>query len=284
MRLLLTGAGGLVGRTLVRHCTALGDEVLAHTHESLDIANESAVITTFERERPEVVINCAALTDVDACELDPERARAANAIGPANLALACSRTGASLVTISTDYVFDGNKEGFYTQRDDPRPLSVYGRVKLEGERLAQAACARTIVVRSGWIFGMGGKNFLSQVIELGKRGVRLKAIRDGYGTPTFAIDLAARLRELAGLDLPGIYHVVNDGDGTSYEGFVREALAAAGLNEVFVESVTMESLKRPAPRPRNSRLRCVLSPALGLKPLPEWREALREFVRTTVEG
>jgi dTDP-4-dehydrorhamnose reductase len=282
--LLVTGAGGLVGRALVQHCTARGDEVIAHDHASLDISVDSLVITALERGRPEAVINCAAWTDVDGCELDPQRAFAANALGPANLASACSHIGASLVTISTDYVFDGAKKGFYTQRDDPRPLSVYGRVKLEGERRAQNVCARTTVVRSGWIFGAGGKNFLSQVVELAERGVRLKAIRDGYGTPTFVLDLAARLRELAQLDLPGIYHVVNEGDGTSYEGFVREALRLAGCDGAMVESVTMESLHRPAPRPRNSRLRCLLSPALGLAPLPDWRASLKDFVGSGAEG
>lgn len=277
MRVLVTGAKGMVGRAVVKYCTAQDDEVFAHDHASLDIAKANEVAAAFERERPDVIINCAAWTDVDGCEADPERAFDANTRGPQILATCARRTGAQLVTISTDYVFDGDKEGFYTQRDDPNPRSVYGRAKLEGEREAQAASARTIVVRTGWIFGEGGRNFLSRVVELGLRNERLKAISDAWGTPTYAPDLAHRLRQLAELDLPGVYHVVNSGDGASYEEFAREALAAAGCAGAIIESVLMDSLERPAPRPRNSRLRCLLSEALGLERLPEWRLALKEF-------
>ena len=277
MRVLVTGAGGMVGRAVVEHCTAQQDEVFAHDHSSLDIANAEAVSEVFNRERPAVVINCAAWTDVDGCEIDHERAYAANAMGPENLAIECHRIQALLITISTDYVFDGVKEGFYTQLDDPHPTSVYGMAKLDGERRAQVACARTIIVRSGWIFGVGGRNFLSRVIELAGSNERLKAIGDAWGTPTYAADLARRLRQLAELDLPGVYHVVNSGDGASYEEFAREALAAAGREEALIESVKMDSLERPAPRPRNSRLRCLLSEKLKLQPLPDWRLALREF-------
>jgi dTDP-4-dehydrorhamnose reductase len=278
MKVLVTGAGGMLGRAVVKHCASHGDEVFAHDHHSLDIADESAVNETFEREQPEVVINCAAWTDVDGCELDRERAFAANARGPEALASACRHTGAQLLTISTDYVFDGAKDGFYTQRDDPRPTSVYGLAKLEGERRAQAACARTVIVRSGWIFGVGGRNYLSRVIELAQGGQPLKAISDAYGTPTYAAHLAARLRELAALDLPGIYHIVNSGAGASYEEFTRAALLAAGDSQAKIESVAMNSLQRPAPRPRNSRLRCLLSEAIGLQPLPDWQQGLKEFV------
>jgi dTDP-4-dehydrorhamnose reductase len=282
MKVLITGAGGMVGRALVEHCTAKGDEVFAHDHQTLDIADVEAVNEIFEREHPETAINCAAWTDVDGCELDPQRAHDANARGPENLAAASRRIGASLVTISTDYVFDGAKEGFYTQRDDANPESVYGMAKLEGERRAQAACARTVVVRSGWIFGTGGRNFLSRIVELSARGERLKAINDSFGTPTSAVDLAARLRRLAGLDLPGIYHVVNAGDGASFAEFARVSLEFAGYDAAaMIEEVNMNSLKRPAPRPRNSRLRCLVSEAIRLPPLPHWQEALKTFTGKT---
>ncbi len=268
----------MVGRAVVEYCTAQGDEVSAHNHQSLDIADETAVNSRLERERPEVIINCAAWTDVDGCETDRARALEANARGPENLAKGARRIHAGLVTISTDYVFDGTKDGFYTQRDDPSPTSVYGLSKLEGERRAQSACARTTVVRTGWIFGIGGRNFLSRVIELAASNEHLKAITDAWGTPTYAADLARRLRQLAELDLPGIYHVVNSGDGASYEEFAREALSASGREPAVIESVRMDSLQRPAPRPRNSRLRCLLSEAIGLESLPDWRLALKEFI------
>ena len=266
----------MVGRAVTDYCASSGDTVAAHTHQTLDITDEAGVRAAFEAERPEVVFNCAAWTNVDGCEGDAARAYSVNADGPRILAAEGRRVGASLVTISTDYVFDGAKDGFYTQRDDPHPISVYGAAKLEGERRAQSANARTIVIRTGWIFGAGGPNFLSQVIELARRGTRLRAISDAYGTPTYAKDLAKRLRLLAELDLPGVYHVVNSGEGASYEEFTRAALAFAGC-EAEIESVSMDSIDRPAPRPRNSRLKCLISEAIGLDPLPPWQDSLRDF-------
>jgi dTDP-4-dehydrorhamnose reductase len=284
MKVLITGAAGMVGRALVGHCEALGDEVVALDREALDITDERAVREMFGRARPEAAINCAAWTDVDGCELDPQRAFLVNSQGVEMLATASRLAGASFVHVSTDYIFDGRKaEGFYTQRDDPHPLSAYGAAKLEGERRAQAASARTSIVRAGWIFGPGGTNFLATVIERARRGERLKAINDSYGTPTYVPDLVARLRELAALDLPGVYHVAGGGDGASFEEFVRAALGAAGLSDENVESVPMDSLKRPAPRPRNSRMRCLLSESLGLRALRDWRESLVEFASRVVE-
>jgi dTDP-4-dehydrorhamnose reductase len=278
MKILVTGAGGMLGRAVVAHCEARGDEVAACTREALDVADAAAVAAAFERERPEAVINCAAWTDVDGCELDPMRAHNVNALGPQNLAHNSRRAGAPLVTVSTDYVFDGGKDGFYTQRDDPNPQSVYGVSKLQGERRARLAASRTMVVRTGWVFGAGGTNFLSRVVELARAGARLKAITDAWGTPTYAPDLAARLRELVGLDLPGFYHVVNSGAGVSFKEFTLAALEEAGLSGEGVEDVSMDTLSRPAPRPRNSRLRCLLSEAVRLDPLPDWRDALARFV------
>ncbi len=278
MRVLITGAGGMVARAVAGHCAGRGDEVSAHDRVGLDITSERAVREVFERVRPETIINCAAWTDVDGCELDPQRAYEVNSRAVGVLAAGARTAGANFVTISTDYVFDGGKpEGFYTQRDDPRPESAYGSAKLEGERLAQATSARTVVVRTGWIFGPGGRNFLATVVGRVRRGEHLKAISDAYGTPTYAPDLAARMRELAELDLPGVYHVVNAGAGVSFEGFARAAAEAAGATGAVIEGIKMDSLRRPAPRPRNSRLRCLLSEAVGLAPLRDWREALAEF-------
>jgi len=284
LKVIVTGAAGLVGRATVAHFTAQGADVAAFDHVNLDITDEPALRTAFESVRPDIVVNCAAWTDVDGCELDRERAMKANARGPELLALACRDRNALLITISTDYVFDGEKDGFYTQRDQPNPQSVYAVSKLEGERLAQVSWARTMVVRSGYIFGVGGKNFLSTIIERARRGETLSAIDDSFGTPTYADDLAQRLYQLAQLDLPGIYHVVNSGDGASFADFARGALEDAGLDQDLLRTVAFDSLKRPAPRPRNSRLKCLLSPALGLEPLPFWRDALRTFVRKPSAG
>jgi dTDP-4-dehydrorhamnose reductase len=278
LKILITGASGLVGRALTEHCLAGGDDVSSYDHERLDIADARAVEAAITSERPDAVINCAAWTDVDGCERIPEKAERVNALGPENLAHAARKARALLITISTDYVFDGEKEGFYTQRDQPRPISVYGRFKLQGERKAQEAHARTIVVRTGYIFGPGGRNFLSNVVSRAERGEKLSAIRDYWGTPTYGRDLAVRLRELAALDLPGIYHVVSSGEGASFETFTREALRIAGLSDAGLVVVDGDSLGRPAPRPRNSRLRCLLSEAVGLSPLPHWHDGLAHFI------
>lgn len=278
MKVMVTGAGGLVGRAVVEHCANQGDAVSALDHRALDITDELRVNAAFDRQQPDVLINCAAWTDVDGCELDPERAQRANAYGPELLALACRKIGALCITISTDYVFDGEKDGFYTQRDQPNPQSAYAISKLEGEHRAQNTWARTMVVRTGYIFGCGGANFLSTVVARARRGERLKVINDSFGTPTYAPDLAERLYRLAGLDLPGLYHVVNSGDGASFEDFARVALESARLDDSVLTAVSMMSLDRPAPRPRNSRLRCLLSEAIGLQILPDWRDAVREFV------
>ncbi|MEP6706395.1 MAG: dTDP-4-dehydrorhamnose reductase [Pyrinomonadaceae bacterium] len=277
----MAGARGMVGRAVARHCAEAGDVVLPFDHESLDISDSDRVSQCLDSERPDVIINCAAWTDVDGCEADSERAFAVNALGPEVLAKNCRRIGSSLITISTDYVFDGNKEGFYDQRDDPNPISIYGAAKLEGERRAQRACARTTVVRSGFIFGIGGRNFLSTVIDRCRKGEPLAAIADAYGTPTYAGDLARRLRELAQVDLPGIYHVVNAGEGASYHQFALAALAVGQCDSSKLTPVSMDDLDRPAPRPRNSRLRCLLSQAIGLEPLPFWQDGLREFARVS---
>ena len=282
MKILITGAAGLVGRALVEHCLASHDEVLSYDHRALDIADADQVEAEITEKTPDAVINCAAWTDVDGCETDPKRAQDVNTLGPANLARACNKVNAVLVTISTDYVFDGRKEGFYTQRDSPRPESVYGRSKLEGERSVQLEHARAVIVRTGFVFGPAGKNFLSTIVERARRGEEIKAIGDVCGTPTYARHLAVRLRELAQLDLPGIFHVVNSGDGASYEEFARLALDLAECHGANLQVVTMSSLNRPAPRPRNSKLRCLLSAALGLAPLPTWQEGLEEFINPNV--
>jgi dTDP-4-dehydrorhamnose reductase len=284
LRILITGARGLVGSALAEHCLAGGDTVLSYDHKELDITDSGAVDSVVINERPEAIINCAAWTDVDGCESDSEKAREANACGPENLARAALKANAAFVTISTDYVFDGEKDGFYTQRDQPRPISIYGHSKLEGERRAQDANARTIVVRSGYIFGPAGKNFLSTVVSRAARGEKLTAISDYWGTPTFGHDLAIRLRELAALDLPGVYHVVNSGDGASFETFTREALKLAGLSTDALGVVSGDALNRPARRPRNSRLKCLLSEAIGLSPLPHWQDALSRFLATDYIG
>jgi dTDP-4-dehydrorhamnose reductase len=279
LRVVVTGGRGLVGGALTEHSAAVGDEVFSYGHKDLDITDCDAVQEVILGNQPDVVVNCAAWTNVDGCESDQERAFAANARGPENLAAACKEAKRIFVTISTDYVFDGAKSGFYTQLDEPNPESVYAASKLEGERLSAQAYGGSIIVRTGYVFGPGGINFLSTVVERIKKGERIKAISDAYGTPTYAKDLAVRLRELAEKNVAGIYHVVNSGPGMSFEEFTRKAVALIGNSEVVVQAVSADALNRPAKRPRNSRLRCLLTEKIGLPPLRAFESALEEFCK-----
>jgi dTDP-4-dehydrorhamnose reductase len=268
----------MVGRAVTEQGKAGGDEVFGYDHGALDISNCEQVEREVDRISPDAVINCAAWTDVDGCELDPVKADAANALGPENLAKASHKAKAAFVTVSTDYVFAGDKEGFYTQLDQPLPISIYGRSKLEGENRARLANPESIIVRTGFIFGPGGRNFLSKVSSLVRRAEPVTAIADSWGTPTYSSHLAARLLELARLGLPGIYHVVNEGPGAAYDEFVRAVAEELGADQSLVRGVLSATLNRPAPRPRNSRLRCLISKEAGLEPLPDWRAAIREFL------
>lgn len=268
----------MVARATIEHCRAIGDEVIAKTRQELDISDKQAVFDLFEREKFDAALNCAAYTNVDGAETNKEICRAANSFGVENLALASKKINSAFVTISTDYVFDGGKNDFYTQRDTPSPLGVYGRAKLEGEILARNAYARSIMVRSGWIFGAGGTNFLSVMHKLLGEGKKIKAIEDAYGTPTFAVDLARRMRDLVEIDLPCVYHVTNSGKGASYADFARKVCEFRGYDTQLLESALAHSLKRPAPRPKSSKLACLFSEKFGLSPIRSWEQGLEDFL------
>ena len=278
MKILITGANGMVARAAIEHCGSIGDEVIALTRADLDISDREAVFAAVADSRPDAVLNCAAYTDVDGAETDKEACFGANADGVENLANVCKSVDAAFVTISTDYVFDGLKTGFYTQRDTPNPQGVYAKSKREGEIRAGFAYARSIIVRSGWIYGRGGTNFLSVMADLLASGKSIQAIHDSYGTPTYANDLAKRLRELAEADLPCTFHVTNSGNGTSYLGFAEKVCEIGGFDRALIQPASKNDLKRPAPRPENSKLACLLSDRLGFSPLPAWEGALRQFL------
>lgn len=279
MKILITGANGMVAKAATAYCQSIGDKVAALTRQELDISDRIMVREVFEREKFDAVINCAAYTDVDGAETQQEICYRANAVGVENLASASRKIDAAFVTISTDYVFDGAKQDFYTQRDTPNPQGVYAQSKLEGEIRARNAYARSIIVRSGWIYGAGGTNFLSVMDKLLAEGKRIKSISDSYGTPTAARDLARRLRDLAELDLPAVYHATNAGSGTSYLGFAEKICEIKGFDRNLIESVSVNDLKRPAPRPVSSKLACLFSEKFGLSPLRNWEKALEEFLK-----
>jgi dTDP-4-dehydrorhamnose reductase len=275
MKILITGANGMVARAAIAHCTSLGDDVIGVTRTELDISGRDDVLASIDSIRPDAVLNCAAFTDVDASEFNEGKAYAANADGPENLAAACREFGARFLTISTDYVFDGEKNGFYVEDDVPKPLSVYGRSKYEGEQRAAAANADAIVVRSGWIFGPGGTNFLSVMPRLLAESKSLTTVSDSLGTPTYAADLARRMRELLDQESSGIFHITNVGEGTTYYGFGQKICDIKGYEPSRLTPITDAELKRPAQRPANSRL----ASSKDLEPLPLWSDSLKAYLR-----
>jgi len=268
----------MLARAAKNHCISKSDDVIALAHADLDIAKYEKVIAAFERERPEIVLNCAAYTNVDGAETNVEKCYAANVKGPENLSFAAKEFGAILVTISTDYVFDGEKKGFYTEDDAPNPLGVYAKSKLEGEQRVLSANEKAIVIRSGWIYGHGGTNFLSKVGELLKQSKQITAIEDSYGTPTYANDLAMRMRELAALKADGVFHVTNGGPGASYYEFARALAEICGFDPALIQPVSKNSLQRPASRPANSRLSSVRDRELSLMPLRDLQAALSDYL------
>ena len=270
----------MLARAVGEYCSAAGDDVARFSRQELDISDEDQVGERLRETRPDAVINCAAYTNVDGAESDEAACYGANTKGVENLAAACRSVNSVFVTVSTDYVFGGSNTGFYTQRDTPDPLGVYGKAKREGEVRAFSVYPRSIIVRSGWIFGHGGTNFLSVMGSLLADGKSIKAINDSFGTPTFAGDLARRLRELAAADLPGVYHVTNSGDGTSYLGFAEKVCEIGGFDTNLLEPASHVDLKRPAPRPVSSKLACLISEKLGFEPLPDWDVSLRQFLTT----
>jgi dTDP-4-dehydrorhamnose reductase len=276
-RALISGGRGLLARAMRRRLSAAGWQVFAPSHSELDITNEQDVLRAVAEFKPDFVINCASTGDVDRCEREPEWAFSVNELGPRLLARACTRSGAEMFHTSTDYVFDGAKQGYYTQEDEPRPASVYGKSKLAGEIAVGQEAARFYIIRTSWLFGVGGKNFGSRVFEYASANPRLKGVTDQTSIPTYAPDLAGRIEEIMALRAHGLYHGTNSGVATWYE-FAKLALVLAGMSRVEIEPVTRAQLNQLAPRPVNSTMKCLLSEKLGLTPLRHWRDALMDFV------
>ncbi|MHB1891853.1 MAG: dTDP-4-dehydrorhamnose reductase [Acidimicrobiales bacterium] len=297
LRVLVTGAGGQLGRDLVDALSGevpagglAGDpstgrlgarppcDVLAATHSDLDVSDRTAVLSLVEAFRPDVVLHAGAWTAVDACEGDPRRAFAVNAIGTRNVAEGVSRFGGHLVYISTDYVFDGTSDRPYVEWDRPNPISVYGRSKHAGE--LECAPAST-VVRTSWVCGAHGSNMVKTVLRLSAAPGPLRFVDDQRGCPTFTADLAGALTLLATERLPGIYHVTNQGATTWFD-LARAVLAATGQDPGRVEAISTADLvpARPAARPASSVLDNMAMRATGLALLPDWHDALERLVKT----
>jgi len=295
-RVLVTGAGGQLGHDLVAAFSgavpaggrrrslygppgpapSAGVDVVGADHGSLRVEDRGAVLAAVEALRPDLIVHAAAYTAVDACEADPDRAFGVNALGTRHVAEAARRWGAHLVYISTDYVFDGQADSPYREWDEPNPLSVYGRSKLAGERECPPG---STVIRTSWVCGAAGPNMVRTVLRLAASGVALRFVDDQRGSPTFTADLAAAVVTLGGDRRPGVYHVTNQGE-TTWWGFARAVLQAAGQDPDRVQAIGTADLDppRPAPRPANSVLdNCALRLA-GLPLLPPWEDGLERLV------
>ncbi|MGH9036053.1 MAG: dTDP-4-dehydrorhamnose reductase [Acidimicrobiia bacterium] len=280
MRVLVTGAGGQVGSELAAH---LGHhDTVAVDRTRLDVTDRAGVEQALGSFGPDAVVNCAAWTDVDGCESDPERAFTANALAVRHLAVACARIGAHLVQVSTDYVFPGDGDEPYREWDRPDPRSVYGRSKLGGE-LELAAHARSwALARTSWVFGRRGANFVDTILVRARRGDPLQVVTDQRGCPTYAPDLAGVLARLATGRHQGIFHVTNQGACTWHE-LAAATVELGGLGAATVGETTSAAFARPAPRPANSVLGDSALTAAGLPRLRSWRQALAEKLSMPAE-
>lgn len=289
MNILITGAQGQLGSELcamiARGQSEIGPiperiaqaQVIPVDVEELDITRQDAVCALLEEQRPEVVLNCAAYTNVNACETDFDAAMAVNALGPRNLAIACERIGARLIHVSTDYVFSGEADRPYTECDVPCPRSAYGVTKLLGEQYVRDFCTRYMIVRTAWLYGYRGGNFVQTILRLAQEKPFVTVVHDQRGTPTLANDLAHHLLKLADSQAYGIYHCTGAGECTWYE-FAREIIRLAGI-QGEIRPCTTEEYPTPARRPAYSVLdHAMLRLTVGDEMRP-WQEALASYFR-----
>lgn len=283
MKVLVTGAGGQLGRDLV---TAFdGHDVIAADHAHLDVGDRDQVLGVITTLRPDVVVHAGAWTAVDACEADPDRAWRVNALGSRHVADGCARAGARLCAISTDYVFDGRSSAAYTEWDATNPLSVYGRSKLGGEQEVLGLAPGASVVRTSWLCGARGPNFVQTMVRVARNGEKesVTVVDDQHGCPTFTPDLAALVRRLVVARLPGLFHVTNGGP-TTWWSLARDVFALAGGDPERVVPISTDELRpaRPAPRPARSVLDNAALRLSGLPLLTDHHEPLERLVAELV--
>jgi len=276
LKALVTGGGGMLARDLAPALRRAGLDVEAPAKVRLDIRNSGHVDAVLATFRPEIVVNCAAFTNVDLCETDP-LCPEINARAVANLSRACARSGARLVQISTDFVFDGVKRSPYGEQDETAPASAYGRAKLEGEAAALAAPG-ALVVRASWLFGRGGTNFVETMMSRADEGrTEVRVVGDQIGRPTATADLAEAIAALVAASASGIVHFANAGE-VSWHAFAREIFRIAGKPEIRVVEIASSELGRPAKRPAYSVLSTAKYERLTGRAPRDFREPLREYL------
>jgi dTDP-4-dehydrorhamnose reductase len=273
VKILVTGGGGMLGSDVVRAAQFVNHEVVPVTHADLDITDRAAVERVLFQERPDVVINCAAFTDVDGAEEELGAAMDVNAEGAANVAAAANEIGAKVVFPSSDYVFDGSKDEPYVESDGPRPQSIYAQSKLAGEHETTEANPRHFIARSAWLFGASGRNFVETMLSLARDHGEVVVVRDQVGCPTYTAHLADALLRVAGTEAYGIHHLASQGECSWFE-FAQEIFRQACV-ECRVMSCTSDEFGRPAPRPQYSVLGTEHVDAIYL---PHWKEGLASYL------
>ncbi len=276
MRILVCGSKGMLGTDLVRLLEPRHN-VIGVDFDEMDITCRNTVCDQISAMPLDLVINTAAYTDVDGSEQKEAEAFLVNADGPENLAFACRDKKIPLIHVSTDYVFDGLKKTPYYTDDQPNPIGVYGRSKLEGERRIQNLLSEVCIVRTAWLYGKAGKNFVKAILAQASKKNLLKVVSDQRGGPTFTMDLALALQAVAEKGLRGIYHVTNKGSCSWLE-FAERILVLSGKDGVEIEPISTSELKRPAPRPANSVLDCSKFEADSGMLLRQWPDALQDYM------
>ncbi len=287
MKVLVTGSAGQLGQDLVLLLQKQGHEVLGCDRQEMDITNLEQCVEVIGGFGPDAVIHCAAHTAVDAAETDIDAAYLINATGSRNVAIAAERAGAKLVYISTDYVFDGMGSKPYHEYDNTDPQSIYGKSKRAGEILVQSLSSKFFIVRTSWVYGKYGNNFVKTMLKLGQEKPLLQVVDDQKGSPTYTVDLARFLLELIQTEKYGVYHASNSEACTWYEftqAIFAEAEEILGLKfTAKLEPCGTEQFPRPAPRPRYSVMEHLSIRTNGFEDIRTWREGLRDFLRELKE-
>ncbi|NOU87925.1 dTDP-4-dehydrorhamnose reductase [Paenibacillus sp. LMG 31460] len=281
MRIVVIGANGQLGKDVVKLLGAK-HEVHGLGREQLDITNESQCFEVLKALKPDVIIHSAAYTAVDLAETEEAIAYRVNADGTKNLTVAAESIGAKFCYISTDYVFDGTATNAYREDDDTNPQSVYGKSKRAGEQHVESLSSKYFIVRTSWVYGIYGSNFVNTMLSLAQTRDSLKVVSDQFGSPTYTVDLALFLEQLVQTDYYGIYHVSNSGVCSWYD-FACAIFEENGMN-IRVEPCTTEEFPRPAPRPRNSAMEHEAIRANGFKEMRHWRDGLRVFIKELEEN